>query len=255
MRQQYRTGSQLKEIGKKKLKGRYGSAILINIVPALISMALLFIPLLIITFVLAFITVFSGSALSDLVIPAVVYPITWLCAVFEAMFRPGITLFYLNCACGRRTSIADILFGFRWQFKKSLSLACIRVFISVICLLPYNIFMFFLETDYQPGWLFCATASYIIGMAVQIPVTLMLSQVYYLLLDFPKYSTLQLLKTSIQIMKGHKGRLFFINLSFLPLILLGVFSIVGLLWVYPYMQITTALFYLDLMNPRSVSEA
>ena len=49
-------------------------------------------------------------------------------------------------------------------------------------------------------------------------------------------------------MKGHKGRLFYIELSFLPLLLLGAVSLIGLLWVIPYMQMTYAVFYFDIMK-------
>ncbi len=52
-------------------------------------------------------------------------------------------------------------------------------------------------------------------------------------------------------MKGHKRRLFRLELSFLPLMLLCVLSFgIGFLWLNPYMQMTYTCFFLDLMNPR-----
>ena len=54
---------------------------------------------------------------------------------------------------------------------------------------------------------------------------------------------------SRRIMKGHRARLFYIQVSFLPLALLCMFTMgIGLLWLYPYMNSTLTHFYLDLMD-------
>ena len=93
---------------------------------------------------------------------------------------------------------------------------------------------------------------YLAGTIISIYVSLMLSQVFYLMLDFPEYTASQLLKMSIRLMKGSKGRLFYIQLSFLPLILLSFLSCgIALLWIYPYMQATYANFYLDLIKKKN----
>ena len=49
-------------------------------------------------------------------------------------------------------------------------------------------------------------------------------------------------------------RLFLLELSFIPYVLLALLSFgLGILWVYPYIQESIAQFYLDLMNPKTVS--
>ena len=53
---------------------------------------------------------------------------------------------------------------------------------------------------------------------------------------------------------GYSGRLFYIELSFLPLFLLGLISCcLPILWIYPYMEAVKANFYLDLMKKRGSS--
>ena len=75
------------------------------------------------------------------------------------------------------------------------------------------------------------------------------SQVYYIMLDFPDYSTRQIIRTSKQIMRGNKFRLFYITVSLLPYYLLAVLSCgIALLWVVPFHKATLANFYLDLMH-------
>ena len=55
---------------------------------------------------------------------------------------------------------------------------------------------------------------------------------------------IQALKESVRIMRGKKGKLFYLQLSFIGIYLLGAIACgIGLLWVIPYMQVTMANFY------------
>ena len=54
---------------------------------------------------------------------------------------------------------------------------------------------------------------------------------------------------SRKLMSGNKIRLFYIFLSFVPLLLLGLLSCgIALLWVSPYMNATLAEFYMSIIN-------
>ena len=71
-------------------------------------------------------------------------------------------------------------------------------------------------------------------------------QAYYLLLDFPQYNAMELMKLSFRIMKGHKWELFCLQMSFLPLGFLCLLSFgIGSLWLVPYMNMTQTLYFLD----------
>ena len=77
---------------------------------------------------------------------------------------------------------------------------------------------------------------------------------FYLLVDFPELSASEALKSSWEKMNGHRMRLFLLEISFIPYILLSLLSLgIGMLWVYPYIQESFAQFYLDLMNPKTVT--
>ena len=59
-----------------------------------------------------------------------------------------------------------------------------------------------------------------------------------------KQKAIQALKESVRIMRGKKGKLFYLQLSFIGIYLLGAIACgIGLLWVIPYMQVTMANFY------------
>ena len=107
--------------------------------------------------------------------------------------------------------------------------------------LPFNPFLFLLYA-----------VLLVAGYSILVFVHILLSQIFYLMLDFPDYTAPQLLHLAPKLMKGHKARLFYIMLSFVPLLLLCIFSCgIGYLWIYPYMQTTYANFYLDLMKNNS----
>ena len=60
---------------------------------------------------------------------------------------------------------------------------------------------------------------------------------------------------SIRIMKGKKRKLFTIQLSFLPLMLLSMLTLgIGDLWLTPFMNMTMALYFLDIMRPKAATQ-
>ena len=68
----------------------------------------------------------------------------------------------------------------------------------------------------------------------------------FLLVDCPELTPLQCIKLSDKMMKGHKFDLFFLELSFIGWILLGVLTLcIGYLWLLPYMYTSIAAFYED----------
>ena len=83
----------------------------------------------------------------------------------------------------------------------------------------------------------------ILSGIVSLALNLFYAPAFFLLHDFPQYSARELLAMSRRLMTGHKGRLFYIYLSYLPLLLLGVLSCgVAFLWIFPYMNATLAEF-------------
>lgn len=70
------------------------------------------------------------------------------------------------------------------------------------------------------------------------------SMAYYILHDFPGMSGFEALSHSKEMMRGHKGRLFLLYLSFIGWALLCIPTFgIGYLWLAPYMQTSMAAFY------------
>ena len=78
------------------------------------------------------------------------------------------------------------------------------------------------------------------------------SMAYYVKVDHPEYDWRQCLKESEALTKGHKGELFVLDLSFIGWLIVGAMCLgVGTLWVMPYMELTKANFYNDLVAQQA----
>lgn len=232
----YKSCADLKDMAKAKLERNY-----------LISI-----------FVILTVTILEYSVslfITDL-IPANTMPqffiyltVNFLLSVFLGIFKVGTNLFFLNMACGQPYKMEQIFYGYQNHAGSSFMVSLVTGLVSFLGILPSNILLrLFYETQDQK-YLTLAFIMAIIGFLIQYPFTLALSQSFFLLLDFPDYSAKQVLFASCKIMKHNKWRLFRLQLSFLPLMLLCVLTFyIGFLWLMPYMNMTYTLFFLDIMK-------
>lgn len=247
----YQTSAELKNTARIRLEGKYGTSILAAITPTLSSFLAGFPFLLMFEVFLTLKSVAANTPFDDTTMTVATEIITLVCALFGGVFRAGLALYFLNIACGKRYSLSDLFFGFRWQFKKSLILSAVFLVITEICFLPQTLINF----DIIPisgNEKFLATFAFsLISTILQILVTLPISQAFYLMLDFPQYSAMELLQHSIRMMKGRNTAYLRLIISFIPLELLCILSCyIGYLWLMPYQQMAYANFFLDTMNPR-----
>ena len=82
------------------------------------------------------------------------------------------------------------------------------------------------------------------------------SMTSYVLHDNPELKYDDAIDRSIKLMKGHKMKLFLLDLSFIGWILLGIITCgIGMLWVYPYWLTSHAAFYNDLLEEEAAKTA
>ncbi|MBQ6538804.1 MAG: DUF975 family protein [Bacilli bacterium] len=73
---------------------------------------------------------------------------------------------------------------------------------------------------------------------------LMFSMTMYIMSDDKEISAIDAMKKSAEMMKGHKGELFLLYLSFFGWLILGLFTFgILYLWLIPYMETTICNFY------------
>lgn len=243
----YKKCYELKNTAKDKLDGKYILAISVCLTSVSIEYA---------------VSLFIGSFLpspiqySGISVPAYVVngifslALNWVLGVM----RLGTSLFFLNMACGHPYKLTDLFYGYKNDSTRALIVSGVYTLLSAVCQMPgqYLVQAFFYTHDRN---LFIAgAAATAAGLCILLPVSAGISLSFYLLLDFPNKSAREVLLLSFRIMNGHKRRWLYMTFSFLPLIVLCVLSIyIGFLWLMPYMQMTYACFFLDIMNPKETA--
>lgn len=233
----YLSSTSLKSKAKGQLLGRYGIlagtyAIHMLCVSALSGITSLFLN--------------PGSVIEYIIY----FAVSFLISIFSGLFSYGECYIYLKTSCGQQPVLNDLFYGFKQTPDRVIRVAVIFSLISYLLNLPVFLFSLLPQDTLLNGYDMLLFSLLIVICAV-IGVILMLtySQSYYLLLDFPDYSARDALRKSRDLMKGSKGRLFYIDLTFVPLMLLCVLTCgIGFLWLMPYMQATKANFYLNLIQ-------
>lgn len=252
----YKPIYQLKNAAKDKLDGKYIGAVSILLLSSLISNAANFFIDSIGSTTVNSVFYMSNSAAACRAVSAVFEVLLIVADIICAVMNAGITLYFLNIACGQPFSFRDLFYGYQNDSKKSLVIAAVLLLCQIVCLRPFQYLAQNLLQSRDLKWLPWAAAALVIGLCVYIPVALGITLSFYLMLDFPQKSARETLVLCWRVMKGHRRRLLYLELSFLPLILLCILSFgIGFLWLDPYMQMTYTCFYLDLMSPEKKETA
>ncbi len=208
--------------------------------------------------------------------------------VAASLLSVGTAFVFLKTACSMKSSLEDLFCGFRKNTLKILQVGAVIALIESICIIPFDIasiqysnmvnaIPFFNEqsvSGFRPflygcladneefleaySVLYSATMKLCVIMVVCTVISLILTLPFFpalfMILDFPEWNVSTVLKRSFEVMHGNKLRLFLLYLSFVPSFLLSMFACgIPLIWILPYMNMTTTNFYLDLMAVRNKS--
>lgn len=246
----YKKCSELKTDAREALSGNYATFTLMMFLLWLITFALEMIPGMFITVPTTMMVMHDGnpgSALPEIVLLVINAFIT----IIVGISRAGISLYCMKICCGGYGNVYDLFYAFKGNLKKSLLLSLVVVGSQTFAMLPSNILQSIYSYSGNPVHLFAACTAFLIGVLVYVPVELIFCMSFYIMVDFPGYTAKEVLLTSIRITRGHRLKLLYTDLSFLPVILLAILSCgIGFIWATPYVNTTYAQFYLDLMNPQ-----
>lgn len=234
---QHKSSSQLKSIAKGRLLGHYSTLIGATFIYLLIVEA--------ISMVVA-----SISDLTTMVGTVLYTVILMIVQILCSVFILGQNYMYLTFGRGGQCRFWHIFQGFKTTPDKAILAYLLLMVIEFICILPAFLSILFITyIYYTPALMMLVSFCAVISIVAYYYVYLRFALVMYLLVDYPDMSVIELFKASNEMMKGNKARLFYIMVSFIPIILLGIGSIgIGLLFLTPYMQMTYVQFYLDLQN-------
>jgi len=214
-----KTNGELKELAKQQLSGSWGKSALLTLIYFVVGI----LPGQLLLSKLKFSSL--TIALIDIVL---ITPVTI-----------GIAFCYLRLIREKKFNVKDILNGFKY-FITGVVVYVIIDSMNIMSVLVSNIITVNVVTT--------QFLSLVFGL-VSIFLYLIFSMVYYIIVDDPQIGVIGALTGSRKLMQGQIGRLFCLQLSFLGWILLTILSVgIGLLWVFPYIEVTTANLYLDLKN-------
>lgn len=237
----YKSSSELKNLAKIKLEGHFGHAICAMLLVECIE------------YIVASLinTIAPGSDVPSLIL---YFLLSAVVSILLGAFNTGLAYYFLSLACTKPCTSSAVFYGFKTQPDKSVKVSLVHSLVNLFCLTPFQFFFLLFSVQRSMTYFILMVITMVVGLLIYIPVSLLLSQTYFLIVDFPNYSAKEVLRTSCKIMKKHMWKLFYIELSFLPLMLLCVLTFgLGFLWLMPYMQMTYACFYLDILNPQKVS--
>lgn len=253
---QYKKRQELKNRAKDTLEGKYGSTISILLLNFVISWMVRFSIDITGSNTANSVYARTGSETAAQVTFLLFDLLLLLATVILGVMNAGITFYFLKLACGQPFSVRDLFYGYKTDSRKILTITAALALCETLCLGPCQYLAQNYLSSWDTKWLLYSLIALAVGLCIYVPVYLGIALSFYLMFDFPQKSGKEVLRLCWHLMKGKRMRLFCLDLSFLPLMLLCVLSFgIGFLWLQPYMQMTYTFFFLDMMNPHAAPQA
>ena len=227
--------SDLKAMAREYMLGKYGTAIVLAITLNAISI---------------FIGIACEFTIDTNTIFGIVvfYIVQFLLSLVTCIFSVGVYRFYLNICQNRPFNISDLFYGFSHHPDKAILIELILSLIGFGCLLPFIGFLAAYILLKRTILIVLFTVALVLGILVFFYFSLTYSFAIALLADNKDHlSVTELLRESCRLMTGNKFRYFYMMVSFLGWMFLGLLTCgIAYLWINSYINCTSALFYLDI---------
>lgn len=253
------SSKELKKRAKQKLQGNYGFCVgvqlIINAIISIVLVIMFFAGLIAGILGSGSIYGLRGNMAEYIIIIAIVVVSMILMVVLVSLFTPGTLKIYLNISENKPAHISDLLYGFKNKPHKFIGLSLIIFLIAMVWSIPYYVVLAVAEiTNYIPVMIVLLVITYLLLLIGVTITSLYVAQAAFIFVEAPDKGIFRCLKESVEMMKGHKGSLFYINLSFMGLVLLGYCSFgIAYLWIMPYMYATLTEYYNEL-KPKMILE-
>lgn len=228
-----RNSAAIKLIARENLSGRYGTPMAALLLMVLCSL----LPSMLIVN-----TMSTATVLGIVTTQLLNYMVSLLVAVVGA----GYAKLMLNISRQEPFAVKDLFFAFSHHPDRFIIVHLILLVIQFVFALPFDLPNYLNKNMSDNGVLLLMLFGSLANMVANMILGLFFGLADYLLLDNTEMSAMEAMKESLRLMKGNKGRLLCMDLSFIPLMLLCVLSCyVGFLWLTPYMRAAGTVFYMD----------
>jgi len=240
---QFKTSREIKAIVRGRLLGNYKTAILAYVIMegiTGIALSLVNQPAK------------NPTAMGNLIYWAVYFILTLLSGVFAV----GQFHIYRKILHNMQTEIKDMFAGFSMHPDKAILITFLTFVIGFLGGIPFCISTFILGLTRSFYLVPIVSILFILFIVFLVYINLTFSQALFLLMDFPEESATELMKRSSVLMRGNKFKLFYLNVSFIGILSVTVLTCgLGMLWAYPYMTCSKAVFYEELMRNHMSAKA
>ena len=174
------------------------------------------------------------------------YIATVLIGIAAVVLTAGQYRIHLSIARSGKVHPADLFFPVKYHADRFIFTEMILFGISLVAMIPMigGVILIYTQEDlkYYIGALLLSIVSFIFTLYLSLTFDL----VYFVLNDHEDLSMMKALKYTKEMVTTHRKRYLYMQLSFLPVVLLVIISFgTAIFWVQPYMTQTTTLFYLD----------
>lgn len=234
-----RTSAEIKQLARGNLVHRYGIPIAALVTTEAVTSALL----------LPF--SWNLTAVSPLRERMIYYVAVFIVSLIGVILAVGRLVIALRIARGQEYHFTDLFYGFKHHADRYI---LAELLLMAVLLLPAVLTAAIIILSSMSRTVLqnvIIIGAVIVFLVVLLILSLQYALVFYILIDHPEWKLLEAFGTSRAWMKGNKGRLFYIYLSFIGWLLLVVLSFgIGSLWVTPYMVQTQTQFYLGIAEEK-----
>lgn len=169
-------------------------------------------------------------------------------SLIVGIISAGLGYMLLNISREKEFSLGDLGYFFKNQPDRVVVAGFVLAMIQLITAIPYYYVSFTtdpgLTVDSQIQWLSMTLGLLAVSTLLNFLISLPFAMTYFLMADDTELGGIQALKESARLMKGNIWRYVKLNLSFIPLLLLSVFTFyIALFWIMPYMEMSMVAFY------------
>ena len=234
------TSAELKRRARESLRGYWGMIIGVSVLMNLIVYA-------------AMLPFYIPYIINQNVSVAVTYSIAViLISLASVVLQAGITGMQMKVAKKQQISIGMMFSQFQNRPDRYILGSLLLGILGIGCLLPGYFVILTGALGSQVLVVLLGILLVIAGLVLCMILTFRYSLIVYLFLENPQMRVMEAYRKSAEMMRGNKGRLFYIYLSFIGWSILAMFSCgIGMLWVIPYMAQTNVQFYLDVKEEQN----
>ena len=114
-----------------------------------------------------------------------------LLQLFAGIFIAGQTYLYLNISCGGNIRVSDVFYGFTHHPDKAILIQLYQLLLMLASFVPLFLLLALWMVIDSLYMLIPITIAFCFGLVASVIISLMYSQSYFVMLDFPDVSAVQ----------------------------------------------------------------